>query len=115
MNTFRFDCVFYFVSNLDRAISFYETVLGFQLSSRDDVARFVIDGVLFELVPADHPALLTGSGNARLTLDVDDIESTMQTLGAKGVRTSGIRDVANGRVSSVYDPDGNEICVWQYT
>jgi predicted enzyme related to lactoylglutathione lyase len=115
MGTFRFDCVFYFVSDRDRAVSFYETVLGLQLSSRDDVARFHIDGVLFELVPTDDSALLTGRGNARLTLDVNDIEATVSDLKAKGVRTSGIRAVSKGRVGSLFDPDGNEICVWQYT
>ena len=115
MSVFRFDCVFYYVSDLDRAVSFYETVLGFQLASSDDVARFRVDGVLFELVPTNDPALLTGSGNARLTLEVDDIESTLQDLDAKGVRTSDVRTVSNGRVGSLYDPDDNEICVWQYT
>jgi catechol 2,3-dioxygenase-like lactoylglutathione lyase family enzyme len=115
MSTFRFDCVFYVVSDLARSISFYETVLGLQLSSRDDVARFHVDGVLFELVPTDNPALFTGSGNARLTLDVDDIESTMQDLRAKGIRTSEIRTVSNGRVGALFDPDGNEVCLWQYT
>lgn len=52
MSTFRFDCVFYYVSELDRAIAFYTAVLGFELASRDAVARFRIDGVLFELVPS---------------------------------------------------------------
>lgn len=115
MSLFSFDCVFYYVSELDRAIHFYTTVLGFRLSSRDAVARFYIDGVLFELVPTDEPALLMGGGNARLTLEVDDIESTLQDLRTKGVRTSAVRTVSNGRVGSLYDPDGNEICVWQYT
>jgi catechol 2,3-dioxygenase-like lactoylglutathione lyase family enzyme len=115
MGTFRFDCVFYYVRELDRAIAFYTTVLGFPLSSRDAVARFRVDGVLFELIPTDDPSLLTGRGNARLTLEVADVEATLQELRAKGVRTSGARKVSNGYVGSVYDPDGNEICVWQYS
>jgi hypothetical protein len=34
-DAFRFDCVFYYVSDLDRAIAFYTNALGFRLSSRD--------------------------------------------------------------------------------
>jgi len=48
---FRFDCVFYYVTDIDRAVSFYTDMLGLKLISRDVVARFDIDGVLFEVVP----------------------------------------------------------------
>lgn len=41
----KFDCVFYYVSDLERSIRFYTDVLGFKLSSRDFVARFFVDGV----------------------------------------------------------------------
>lgn len=39
---FNFDAVFYYVSGLDQAIKFYTDVLGFELQSRDYVARFLI-------------------------------------------------------------------------
>jgi len=53
---FHFDCVFHYVSHMDLAIRFYRDILGFKLISRDVVARFDIDGVLFELVPAPAKA-----------------------------------------------------------
>jgi catechol 2,3-dioxygenase-like lactoylglutathione lyase family enzyme len=114
VSVFRFDCVFYYVSDLDRSVAFYTGVLGFRLSTRDVVARFHVDGILFELVPTDDPALLTGRGNARLALEVDDIIATLQQLRAKGVRIADARRVSNGHLAFLYDPDGNEICVWQY-
>jgi len=114
MITFRFDCVLHYVYDLDRAIEFYATVLGFQLSSRDAVARFYLDGVLFELVPAEECALFSGRGNARLTLAVDDIEAAAGELRGKGVVVSAVRAVSNGRLASFSDPDGNEIILWQY-
>ena len=40
MTVFRFDCVFYYVFDLDRAVRFYQEVLGLKLTSRDFVARF---------------------------------------------------------------------------
>ncbi len=114
MSAFRLDCVFYYVSDLDRAIQFYTTVFGFRLSSRDAVARFHLDGVLFELVPASDPQVLSGRGNARLTLAVDEIEDAARELRAKGVPVSDVHQVSNGRLVSLTDPDGNEIILWQY-
>jgi catechol 2,3-dioxygenase-like lactoylglutathione lyase family enzyme len=112
--TFRFDCVFYYVSDLDRAIAFYTTMLGFRLASRDGVARFFVDGVLFELVPTTDPNMLSGQGNARLTLAVKRIEAAVDALRAKGVTVSEIRPVSNGRLASLKDADSNEIVLWQY-
>ena len=114
MDTVRFDCVFYYVSDLDRAIAFYTNILGFRLSSRDAVARFVVDGVLFELVPTTDPDVLSGRGNARLTLAVKQIESAVRDLRARGVSVSDVRAVSNGRLASLKDPDGNELVLWQY-
>ncbi len=113
MPGFRFDCVFYYVRDLDRAIRFYTTVLGFHLSSRDDVARFHLDGALFELVPNSDPQVFSGRGNARLTLAVDEIEQTAGDLRRQGVVVSETRNVSNGCLASFYDPDGNEIVLWQ--
>jgi catechol 2,3-dioxygenase-like lactoylglutathione lyase family enzyme len=110
----RFDCIFYYVSDLDRAIRFYTTTLGFQLSSRDAVARFFVDGVLFELVPASNSQTLSGQGNARLTLAVDKIDAAARELQAKGVPVSDVQRVSNGRFVSLADPDGNEIVLWEY-
>ncbi|MBI5281038.1 MAG: VOC family protein [Candidatus Solibacter usitatus] len=110
----RFDCIFYYVSDLDRSIGFYTSVLGFQLSSRDAVARFHVDGVLFELVPASDPEVFSGRGNGRLAVAVDEIEAAAAELRAKGVALSEVHEVSNGRLASFTDPDGNEMILWQY-
>lgn len=39
---FDFDAVFYYLSDLERAIKFYTNVLGFELQSKDYVARFQV-------------------------------------------------------------------------
>jgi catechol 2,3-dioxygenase-like lactoylglutathione lyase family enzyme len=112
---FRFDCIFYHVADLDRAVRFYTETLGLQLVSRDVVARFRVDGVLFELVPTEDEALLSGRGNARLALAVDDIAEAASSLAGRGVPVSAIRRVSNGRLATFRDPDGNELVLWQYT
>jgi predicted enzyme related to lactoylglutathione lyase len=110
----RFDCVFYYAGDLDRAVRFYSETLGLRLESRDAVARFQIDGVLFELVPAQDEAKLSGRGNARLTFEVDDVEAAARELGRRGVRVGDIVTVANGRLAPFHDTEGNELFLWQY-
>ena len=110
----KFDCFFYYVSDLDRSIRFYSDALGFSLSSRDEVARFRIDGVLFELVPTSDSSRLTGSGNGRLTLEVPDIRAAALELESKGVPVRPVQQVSNGLLAAFDDPDGNELVLWQY-
>jgi catechol 2,3-dioxygenase-like lactoylglutathione lyase family enzyme len=111
---FEFDAIFYYVFNLDQAVRFYTDVLGFKLVSRDVVARFDVGGVLFELVPTADRSKLTGSGNARLCLRVPSVAEALEILQQKGVRTSAAEDEHNGILASLWDPDENELCIWEY-
>jgi len=113
--SFHFDCVFYYVSDLDRAIEFYTETLNLPLKSCDVVARFDIDGVLFDLVPTNDSSRFSGEGNARLTLRVDDLNQSVASLTSKGVVCSAMHKVQNGILASFTDLDGNEIILWQYT
>jgi predicted enzyme related to lactoylglutathione lyase len=99
---------------MKRAIGFYANVLGLKLTSRDEVARFDIDEVLFELVPVKHRNKPQGVGNARLCLKVDNIHQAIEELQTKGVPTSPVQEKDNGMLASFEDPDGNEIYLWQY-
>ena len=112
--TFHFDCIFYYVSDMEKAIYFYRDVLGFKLISRDVVARFNLDGVLFELVPSSTKGKAAHCGNARLCLRVDNLEAAIQELKSKAVITTRALHRGGGMLSSFTDPDGNEICLWQY-
>ena len=107
---FQFDAVFYYVSDLDRAIRFYTDILEMRLVSRDAVARFDVDGVLFELVPGKAG----GEGNARLCLRVEDINVAGAELQSKAVQVSEVEVKSNGKLAFFRDPDGNEIALWEY-
>jgi catechol 2,3-dioxygenase-like lactoylglutathione lyase family enzyme len=111
--TFHFDAVFYYVSDIERSMRFYRDILGFKFTSRDVVARFDIDGVLFEIVPSRSETIMRHGGNARLCLRVDNVEEALQLLRGKGVRTGEAED-KTGILGAFEDPDGNEICLWQY-
>ena len=111
----KFDAVYYHVTNMEKSIAFYRDVLGLRLTSRDYVARFDLDGVLFELVPNPHGNVLPGTGNARLSLGVADIRQATGELQARGVASTPVKEEPGGLLSYFKDPDGNELCLWQYT
>jgi len=111
----KFDCVFYYVSDIERSVRFYRDVLGVDVSSRDFVARFHLDGVLFEIVPTADKSKLQGGGNARLCLEVDDITAALRDLQQKNIPTKEAQSEAGGVLAAFFDPDGNEICLWQYS
>jgi len=111
---FKFDSVFYYVSDLECAVRFYRDVLGFKLHSRDYVARFYLGDVLLELVPTSDTGKLQGKGNARLCLEVDNIRGSISELHAKGVPVQDAERKENGALTSFFDPDGNEVCLWQH-
>ncbi len=110
----HFDCVFYYVKDLEKSVRFYSDVLGLDLTSRDVVARFDVDGVLLELVPALDDSVLHGSGNARFCLKVSDIREAVGELRAEGVFVGEIQTLENGMLAAFRDPDGNELALWQY-
>ena len=110
---FSFDAIYYHVKDVDKAVAFYRDVLGFTLKSRDYVARFEVDGVLFELVPAHAGDTIAGPGNARLSLGVKNIQAAIDYLASKGVKASPAKPEVGGVLSLFHDPDGNELCLWQ--
>lgn len=112
---FGFDAVFYYVSNLDRSVRFYRDVVGFKFHSQDCVARFYVGDVLVELVPTSDSGKLQGIGNARLCLEVEGIQAAISELRAKGVAIQDAETKENGILACFRDPDGNEVCLWEYT
>ena len=111
---FTFDAVFYYVTDMERSIEFYRDILGFRLVSRDYVARFDLGGVLFELVPNPLGNVASGNGNARISLGVVDIYEGTRSLQARGVATGPVQEKPGGLLCFFNDPDGNELCLWQY-
>jgi catechol 2,3-dioxygenase-like lactoylglutathione lyase family enzyme len=109
-----FDAVFYYVTDMDIAVSFYRDTLGLPLVSQDYVARFDLDGVLIELVPLPPGSVVPGSGNARLCFSVANLHETLVRMHNRGVPTSKIKEKKDGRLAFFRDPDGNELCLWEY-
>jgi len=109
-----FDTVFYYVTDMDAAIAFYRDTLGLPMVSHEYVARFDLDGVLIELVPRPPGSVVPGSGNARLCFSVASLQETLDQMHARGIPTSTIKDKKGGKLAYFRDPDGNELCLWEY-
>jgi catechol 2,3-dioxygenase-like lactoylglutathione lyase family enzyme len=101
-----FDAVFYSITDMDAAIVFYRDTLGLPLVSRDYVARFDLEGVLFELVPMPPGSLVPGNANARLCFAVSDLQETLNELHALGVTTTPIKKKHGGKIAFFRDPGG---------
>lgn len=110
-----FDTVFYYVTDIDASIAFYRDTLGLPMVSHDYVARFDLDGVLIELVPRPPGSTVPGSGNARLCFSVASLQEALDQMRARGIATSEIKDKKDGKLAYFRDPDGNELCLWEYT
>jgi catechol 2,3-dioxygenase-like lactoylglutathione lyase family enzyme len=108
-----FDAVFYYVTHMEESIVFYRNTLGLPLISHDYVARFDVDGVLFELVPVPPGTVVPGNGNARLCFGVSDLAATLEQLHERGILTSEIKNKRGGKVAFFRDPDGNELSLWE--
>ncbi len=116
LNTVRWVRVF--VSDMDRALEFYDKRLG--IGVRNRLAEFpgfvelATEGTVLALHrPGDEwPEGKKQVGRPTgITLMTADIQATYRSLTSKGVRFSGppARQPWGGILTSFFDPDGNEI------
>ena len=101
------------VANLDRAIRFYTTVLGFELTERRDDLKFAhiatnVPGLQIGLNEIADPK---GTGSAVLNISVKDVAVARKTLEAHGIVFRGETVVIPGKVALApfADPDGNTL------
>lgn len=105
--------VMYPVSDMARAVAFYEGVLGLVRDpevSSDMWTEFDIAGTAFAIttVLPSEP----GSGHA-LALEVDDLTAFRQALAERGVETPRDFESPGCWMAPVHDPDGNSITLHQ--
>ena len=108
-----------FVSNMDKALHFYTTVLGLRLAERYGDHWATVEagrGFTIGLHPASpkYPAPGT-KGGITLGLEVQQpLESVVQQLKERGTRFTGeiIRE-QGGNFAHLEDPDGTPIYLWE--
>ncbi len=101
------------VSDLDRAIRFYESVLEFKLTERRDDLGFAhiatnVPGLELGLSQSPNAA---GTGSAVVNIGVVDVAATRQLLESRGVTFPRPTEVIPGKVAlaGFSDPDGNRL------
>lgn len=113
------------VSDLEKSITFYETVLGFKkkftLDNEDGSPWLVYLQVneyqFIELFPADRNIEQhNDSSYMHLCLEVDNIHELVKEIKSKGVNIDEpvIMGLDNNYQAWIHDPDGNPIELMQY-
>jgi catechol 2,3-dioxygenase-like lactoylglutathione lyase family enzyme len=113
----RLDLVFYWVSDMDRAVSFYRDVLGLTLLRQDSAtwAEFDAGGRRFALHSAGEGQPV-GGGGATAVFAVGDLNRAKRELAARGVTFTHEGDVEGyARFVSFLDPDGNSVQLIEYS
>ncbi len=108
-----------FVSDMDRAVTFYTGVLELKLTNRFGNDWATVDagkGFIIGLHPASKKYPAPGTKGAMMIgLEVDGpIERVLDRLSAKGLHIS--RPVERGEAGNfvhLEDPDGNELYLWE--
>lgn len=107
------DTVFYQVCDMDRAIGFYEGVLGLPLLRREgrDWAELKAGDTVLSL--SGELATKPHQGGATVVLRASDIAAVDARLAQSGVQRGPIEDMGGARMLQFFDPDGNEIVALQ--
>jgi len=107
------DTVFYQVCSMDRAIDFYEGVLGLTLMRREgsDWAELEAGDVVLAL--SGELATRPHQGGATVVLRAPDIGALERHLSENDVQRGPVEDMGGAKMLQFFDPDGNEIVALQ--
>ncbi|MCF8724279.1 putative enzyme related to lactoylglutathione lyase [Nitrospina gracilis] len=106
--------VHYGTVDLDRAVAFYQNVLGMKLLFKlDDWAEFDLNGQRLALRRVDRWEPEANAG-AMVHLEARPIELVVEVLKNKGVAiVHEIEEHPYGKMATFLDPDGNRIGLYQ--
>ena len=110
------DHVYYMVQDMDRAVRFYQDVLGLRLLRRDDSFWAELDGGSIRLaLHGTREGAPVERGGAVAAFRVDDLEEATVGLKEHGVEPAHQGEVEGyGRFALFPDPDGNLIEIIEY-
>jgi catechol 2,3-dioxygenase-like lactoylglutathione lyase family enzyme len=112
----RLDLVFYWVSDMERAVAFYRDVLGLKLLRQESAtwAEFDAGGRRFALHSAGDGQPVR-AGGATAVFAVGDLNRAKAELSARGVTFTHEGDIEDyARFASFLDPEGNSVQLIEY-
>jgi predicted enzyme related to lactoylglutathione lyase len=111
------DHVYYWVSDLDRAVKFYEDIVGLRLMRREasSWAEFDAGPIGFALHAAIEGRPMQ-TGGATVVFRVDDLDVARAALESRGAEFEDHVGEVEGfaRFASFRDPDGNAVQIIEY-
>ena len=105
-----------FVTDIERAVSFYADDLGLSLSNRGSFgAEFLEGGTHLGVHPAVHPDARALVGrHTGITFQVENLLDFCERLHERGVRfLTEPTQQSWGIMAMIADPDGNVIALWE--
>jgi catechol 2,3-dioxygenase-like lactoylglutathione lyase family enzyme len=107
------DTVYYRICNMEKAIAFYQGILGLALKNRagNDWAEFDVGGN--ELALDGELATRPHGGGATVVFRTDDVDGLEAHLAANDVVRREVEDLGGARLLEFYDPDGNKLVAMQ--
>jgi predicted enzyme related to lactoylglutathione lyase len=109
-----------YVHELDAAVEFYSTHLGFTVSGRPApvIVELANEGVAFVLCQASNRAKVSYPDSCATVVGfaVDDVDAALAKLSAAGVEivTGTPQEFPGGRFIAVRDPSGNVVELLQF-
>ncbi len=96
------------VSNMERALAFYQDLLGLELANRygDHYAELRASGLMIGLHPTTEPIVVTNG--ISIGFGVVEFDATIKDLEAKGLQLKVTRD-GPIRLAHFSDPDKNQL------
>jgi catechol 2,3-dioxygenase-like lactoylglutathione lyase family enzyme len=109
------DHVYYWTRDMDRAVAFYEGVLGLPVTNRagNEWAEFQAGAVRLALHGTEEP---TAPSSGTVVFRVDDLDEARWSLQQRGVTFDGHESEVPGvaRFTTFHDPDGNPVQLIEY-
>lgn len=107
------ETVYYRICNMNKAVAFYEGVLGLTLKNRagNDWAEFDAGG--YDLALEGELATRPHDGGATVVFATADIDGLEAHLAANEVVRREVEDLGGARLLEFFDPDGNKLIAMQ--
>ena len=105
----KFSSAYYVVKDMDKAVSFYQDVLGLNVKFRDGDrwTQFDVNGVAVALADPSEGTVPPGGGGT-VVLEVDDLAEMRTKLTESGVQVNDIVSMGDhGSYFTATDPAGN--------
>ena len=110
----KFSSAYYVVKDMDKAVGFYQDILGLNIKFRDGDrwTQFDVNGVAVALADPSEGTVPPGGGGT-VVLEVEDLGEMRDTLTQNGVTVNDIVDMGgHGQYFTAVDPAGNIVQIF---